>query len=96
MDLIRRYFIMDVTQAPPEDVVSALHICIGDISTQRYRLDSNNLLIKTTQVKVDKVIAAHPQHTFEQILSLAFTIEYTEDSIKSILKTPEWRKSIEI
>lgn len=89
---MRRYFIMDRTQAQPEDEFTALELCIGAMSTQRYSLDGSKLYIKTTQKNIDQLLIDWGNlYTWEQIKELTFSVEYTYEEIKTILNSLEWQ-----
>jgi hypothetical protein len=89
--MLRRYFIMDVLQAQAEDVTEALEMCIGLTTTQRYSLDGSKLFIKTTQKDIDAMLEKWGgSYTWEQIISLTFTTEYTLEEVKTILRGVDW------
>lgn len=95
---MRRYFIMDRSLAQPEDEFTALEMCIGANNTQRYSLDGTKLYIKTTQKAIDDLLVEWGNlYTWEQILQLTYTTEYTIDennldlpNLYVELAKPEW------
>ena len=96
MNLTRRYFILDTTQALPEDITEGLEMCIGDTTTQRYSLDETLLLVKTTQQTIDEVLIKYPLLTEQDILNDTFSTEYTLDQIKVIMNSVAWTDPNEI
>lgn len=82
---------MNVLQAQAEDVSEALGMCIGLTTTQRYSLDGSKLFIKTTQNDIDTMLEKWGGlYTWEQIISLTFTTEYTLEEVKTILSGADW------
>jgi len=81
----RRYFIIEL---PNQNMSQALDICIGLNSTQRYSLDGNKLLVKTTNELINE-----KQKTFniENLLNSVFCTEYTHEEILTIMNTLEWQ-----
>ena len=53
----RRYFIIEL---PNQNMSQALDICIGLNSTQRYSLDGNKLLVKTTNELINEKQKTYP------------------------------------
>lgn len=83
---------MDTTLAQPEDVQTALQMCIGDVTTQRYSLDSTKLLIKTNQAEIDAMMLEWGNlYTFEEIMNLTHSVEYTYEEVLNILNGIEWQ-----
>ena len=83
-DLNRRYFIMTI---PNNEENNALDICIGDNTTQKYNLDSSELLIKTTQENIDVYLSGSTE---------SLGIEYTYEEICSVLSGPNWLGDVEL
>lgn len=77
-DLNRRYFIMTI---PNNEENNALDICIGDNTTQKYNLDSSELLIKTTQGNIDTYLSGSTE---------SLGIEYTLAQVQSIITGSTW------
>lgn len=90
----RRWFIMDMTQAQPEDVLAARVMCIGNSDTQRENLANTELFIKTTQNAINVLLAEWPQYTWEEIMTLTFCVELTEQEAHDMLALPTWTETI--
>lgn len=93
----RRYFIMDTTQAQSEDVEEAKKMALGLVVSHRYSLDNTKVFIKTTQWEIDAMLERWSnQYTWEQIMSLTFTTEYTLEEVKTILNGIDWTNPDEL
>ena len=94
---MRRYFIMDITQAQSVDVEEAKQMALGLVVSHRYSLDNSKVFIKTTQSEIDAMLERwQNQYTWEQIMELTFTTEYTLEEVKTILNGLEWTNPDEL
>ena len=85
---------MDTSQAQAEDVQTALLLCVGNAETQRYNLDGTKLLIKTNQSQIDNLLEEWGGlYTWEQIMSLTFSVEYTKENLKPIITSDTWQNN---
>ena len=60
-------------------------------------LDNSKVFIKTTQWEIDAMLERwQNQYTWEQIMQLTFTTEYTLEEVKTILNGVEWTNPDEL
>ena len=87
---MREYFILKIPN-PNSQIQKALDVSIGDNKTQRYSLDGKKVLIKTTDLRIDKEIEKGV--SFDQIFPPGLTTKFSYQEALELMQSDEWQKS---